>query len=129
MTDTPQLGSRGIYGADREQSLPHGIFDGDNRILIPVPIPLLDAEYAVAELKRALERGAKFVDLQPGPAYGNRSPFDPYFYPFRSESASCWPPAPSARSVLAQSGEAGQVRELVGQAEHVRVGQLLRQLG
>ena len=40
----------------------------ENRILVPVPIPLLDVDYAVTELERCLERGAKFVDLQPGPA-------------------------------------------------------------
>ncbi|ADP83289.1 amidohydrolase family protein [Pseudofrankia inefficax] len=57
-------------------------FAHENRILVPVPIPLLDVDYAVAELKRSLERGAKFVDLQPGPAWNGRSPFDPYFDPF-----------------------------------------------
>jgi predicted TIM-barrel fold metal-dependent hydrolase len=59
-------------------------FAHEDRILIPVPIPLLDVDFAVTELKRALERGAKFVDLPPGPAYNNRSPFDPYFDPFWS---------------------------------------------
>jgi predicted TIM-barrel fold metal-dependent hydrolase len=54
----------------------------EGRIMIPVPIPLLDVDFAVAELKRSLDRGAKFVDLQPGPAYDGRSPFDPYFDPF-----------------------------------------------
>ncbi|ONH33335.1 amidohydrolase family protein [Pseudofrankia asymbiotica] len=54
----------------------------EGRILVPVPIPLLDVDLAVAELKRSLERGAKFVDLQPGPAWNGRSPFDPYFDPF-----------------------------------------------
>jgi predicted TIM-barrel fold metal-dependent hydrolase len=54
----------------------------EGRILIPVPIPLLDVDYAVAELKRSIERGATFVDLPPGPAYNNRSPFDPSFDPF-----------------------------------------------
>jgi predicted TIM-barrel fold metal-dependent hydrolase len=57
-------------------------FAHEGRILVPVPIPLLDVDLAVAELTRSLERGARFVDLQPGPAYGNRSPFDPYFDPF-----------------------------------------------
>jgi predicted TIM-barrel fold metal-dependent hydrolase len=56
----------------------------ENRILVPVPIPLLDVDHAVAELERSLERGATFVDLQPGPAWNNRSPFDPYFDPFWS---------------------------------------------
>jgi predicted TIM-barrel fold metal-dependent hydrolase len=55
----------------------------ENRILVPVPIPLFEVDHAVAELERILDRGARFVDLQPGPAYG-RSPFDPYFDPFWS---------------------------------------------
>jgi len=54
----------------------------EGRIMVPVPIPLLDVDLAVAELKRSLDRGAVFVDLQPGPAWNNRSPFDPYFDPF-----------------------------------------------
>lgn len=53
----------------------------EGRIIIPVPIPLYDVDHAVAELKRVLDRGAKMVDLMPGPAYG-RSPFDPTFDPF-----------------------------------------------
>jgi predicted TIM-barrel fold metal-dependent hydrolase len=55
-----------------------------DRILLPVPIPLLDVDRAVAELERSIERGARMVDLQPGPAWSNRSPFDPYFDPFWS---------------------------------------------
>lgn len=54
----------------------------EGRILVPVPIPLLDVDRAVAELERSIERGARFIDLPPGPAYQNRSPFDPYFDPF-----------------------------------------------
>lgn len=54
----------------------------EGRILVPVPIPLLDVDYAVTELERSLARGAKFIDLPPGPAYAGRSPFDPYFDPF-----------------------------------------------
>jgi predicted TIM-barrel fold metal-dependent hydrolase len=57
-------------------------FSHENRILIPVPIPLLDVDSAVSELERSIERGATFVDLQPGPAWDDKSPFDPYFDPF-----------------------------------------------
>ena len=55
----------------------------ENRILIPVPVALYDVDHAVIELTRVLDRGAKMIDLIPGPAYG-RSPFDPYFDPFWS---------------------------------------------
>lgn len=53
----------------------------EDRILVPVPIPLVDVDRAVAELERVLDRGARFVDLPPGPSFG-RSPFDPYFDPY-----------------------------------------------
>jgi predicted TIM-barrel fold metal-dependent hydrolase len=53
----------------------------DNRIFVPVPVPLADVDFAVAELERVLDRGARIVNLPAGPAYG-RSPFDPYFDPF-----------------------------------------------
>jgi predicted TIM-barrel fold metal-dependent hydrolase len=56
-------------------------FAHENRIFIPVPIPLHDVDWAVAELERVLELGAKIIDLPAGPAFG-RSPFDPYFDPF-----------------------------------------------
>jgi predicted TIM-barrel fold metal-dependent hydrolase len=52
-----------------------------NRIFVPVPVPLFEVDHAVAELQRVLARGARLIDLPPGPAYG-RSPFDPYFDPF-----------------------------------------------
>ncbi len=35
MADTPRLGTRGIYGADLEQHLPYGIFDGDHHLYAP----------------------------------------------------------------------------------------------
>jgi len=57
-------------------------FAHEGRIIVPVPIPLLDVDYAVAELERSLDRGAKMIDLNPGPAWNGRSPFDPYFDPF-----------------------------------------------
>ena len=48
---------------------------------MPVPVPLYECDRAVEELQRVLERGARIIDLPPGPAFG-RSPFDPYFDPF-----------------------------------------------
>jgi predicted TIM-barrel fold metal-dependent hydrolase len=53
----------------------------EDRIIVPVPIPLFDVDEAVAELERVLDRGARIIDLPAGPAFG-RSPFDPYFDPF-----------------------------------------------
>ena len=35
MTETPKLGTRGIYGAELEQTLPYGIFDGDHHLYAP----------------------------------------------------------------------------------------------
>ncbi len=58
----------------------------ENRIFVPVPIPLVDVDRAVAELQRVLDRGAVFVDLPPGPAFGLNGAFTrrstPYFDPF-----------------------------------------------
>jgi len=56
-------------------------FSYENRIFVPVVIPLREVDHAVAELEWAIDRGAKLVNLAPGPAFG-RSPFDPYFDPF-----------------------------------------------
>jgi predicted TIM-barrel fold metal-dependent hydrolase len=58
-------------------------YSHENRIFVPVPVPLADVDHAVAELNRVLDKGARFIDLPPGPAFG-RSPFDPYFDPFWS---------------------------------------------
>jgi predicted TIM-barrel fold metal-dependent hydrolase len=49
-----------------------------NRIFVPVTIPLRDPELAVTELEHVIEEGAKVLNLEAGPAYG-RSPFDPIF--------------------------------------------------
>jgi hypothetical protein len=35
VTETPKLGTRGIYGEELEQTLPYGIFDGDNHLYAP----------------------------------------------------------------------------------------------
>jgi predicted TIM-barrel fold metal-dependent hydrolase len=52
-----------------------------DRIFVPVVIPLFDVDHAVAELEWAIDKGAKIINLNPGPAYG-RSPFDPSFDPY-----------------------------------------------
>jgi predicted TIM-barrel fold metal-dependent hydrolase len=56
-------------------------FDRDGRIYTPAVLSLRDLDHAVQELDFVLARGARFVMLQAGPAYG-RSPGDPYFDPF-----------------------------------------------
>jgi predicted TIM-barrel fold metal-dependent hydrolase len=58
-------------------------FDYRNRIYSPASLSLRDLDLAVRELDRVLERGARFILLPTGPAYG-RSPGDPYFDPFWS---------------------------------------------
>lgn len=57
-------------------------FSYKNRIFVPAIVPLRDVDRAVTELEWALERGAKLINLQPGPAYFGVSPFDPVFDPF-----------------------------------------------
>jgi predicted TIM-barrel fold metal-dependent hydrolase len=56
-------------------------FAFDERIYGIPMLSLADVDLAVAELERVLERGARGVHLNPGPAYG-RSPADPHFDPF-----------------------------------------------
>jgi predicted TIM-barrel fold metal-dependent hydrolase len=56
-------------------------FDRDGRIYTPAVLSLRDVDEAVTELEFVLNRGARFVMLQAGPAYG-RSPADPHFDPF-----------------------------------------------
>ena len=58
-------------------------FDHESRIYTPAVLSLRDLDAAVAELEFVLDRGAKFMMLNAGPAYG-RSPADPYFDPFWS---------------------------------------------
>lgn len=53
-----------------------------DRIFVPAVVPLNDIDHAVAELEWVLGRGAKLINLSPGPAPDGRSPFDPYFDPF-----------------------------------------------
>ena len=56
-------------------------FDHESRIYTPALLSLRDLDSAVAELEFVLNRGAKFILLNAGPAYG-RSPADSYFDPF-----------------------------------------------
>jgi predicted TIM-barrel fold metal-dependent hydrolase len=56
-------------------------FDYQSRIYTPALLSLRDLEEAVKELDFVLARGAKFILLNAGPAYG-RSPADSYFDPF-----------------------------------------------
>jgi predicted TIM-barrel fold metal-dependent hydrolase len=56
-------------------------FDYRSRIYTPALLSLRDLDSAVRELEFVLDRGAKFIMLNAGPAYG-RSPADSYFDPF-----------------------------------------------
>ena len=42
-------------------------FAYENRIFVPVVIPLREVDHAVAELEWAIDRGAKLINLAPGP--------------------------------------------------------------
>jgi predicted TIM-barrel fold metal-dependent hydrolase len=57
-------------------------FDYQSRIFSPAMISLVDPAEAVAELEFALSRGAKAVQMLPGPATWGRSPADPVYDPF-----------------------------------------------
>lgn len=56
-------------------------FNYQDRIYAPAVLSLRDLDSAVAELEVVLAKGARFIMLNAGPAYG-RSPADPYFDPF-----------------------------------------------
>ena len=56
-------------------------FDYQQRLYAVPALSLIDLDMAVKELDWLLERGARMVNLRPGPAFG-RSPGDPYFDPF-----------------------------------------------
>ena len=56
-------------------------FDYRGRIFGVPLVSLRDLDRAVDELEFVLDRGARAVDLRPGPAFG-RSPADPHFDPF-----------------------------------------------
>lgn len=56
-------------------------FGADGRIYAPATLSLRNLDMAVEELDDVLSRGARFILLQTGPAYG-RSPGDPYFDAF-----------------------------------------------
>ena len=57
-------------------------FANQNRIFSAAPISLVDVDFAVAELDKALAGGARLVQLLPGPAVWGRSPADPMYDPF-----------------------------------------------
>ncbi len=58
-------------------------FGKNGRIYAPATLSLRNLDLAVEELEDVLGRGARFILLQTGPAYG-RSPGDPYFDPIWS---------------------------------------------
>ena len=70
-----------------------------DRIYAAPYIPVLDPDFAVVELKRVLDQGARVVALRPGPANG-RSPADPIWDPF-------WSIVNEAKVLIAYHGYAG----------------------
>ena len=57
-------------------------YDFEHRIFSPALISLADPDEAVAQLDLVLDRGARAVQLLPGPATWGRSPADPVYDPF-----------------------------------------------
>jgi predicted TIM-barrel fold metal-dependent hydrolase len=57
-------------------------FDYGQRIFSPAIMSLVDADFAVRQLEFALERGARLVQLLPGPAAWGVSPADRRYDPF-----------------------------------------------
>lgn len=60
-------------------------YGADRTIGVPL-MSLADCDLAVTELERVIDRGARMVDLRPGPVYG-RSPADPHLDPFWARCA------------------------------------------
>ncbi|HVX22073.1 MAG TPA: amidohydrolase family protein [Acidimicrobiales bacterium] len=81
-------------------------FSYQDRIFAVPMLSLADIDLAVAEVERVLALGARFVHLNPGPAYG-RSPADPHFDPFWARVAEAGVP------VIYHIGDSGY-NELVG---------------
>lgn len=57
-------------------------FDYAHRIFAPAIVSLADVDFAVDQLEFALARGARLVQLMPGPATWGRSPADPLYDAF-----------------------------------------------
>jgi predicted TIM-barrel fold metal-dependent hydrolase len=74
-------------------------FSYRDRIYAAPYIPVLEPDYAVAELERVLDQGARVIALRPGPANG-RSPADPIWDPF-------WSRLNEAKILVAYHGYAG----------------------
>lgn len=57
-------------------------YGSDGRLFGVPLLSLIDLNWAVGELERVIERGARAVHLKPGPVGGEFSPADPRFDPF-----------------------------------------------
>ena len=57
-------------------------YDFEHRIFSPALISLADPDEAVAQLDVVLDRGARAVQMLPGPATWGRSPADPVYDPY-----------------------------------------------
>jgi len=73
---------------------------------------LTDMDWAVKELERVLDRGARLVHLRPGPVAGKRSPADPAHDPFWARCAEAGIPVDFH---LGNSGESDYYSALWGE--------------
>lgn len=80
MKDHPQRTYRNVHAFNAWLHEEWG-FGTDGRIYGVPLLSLLDLDSAVAELEWALDRGARFIHLRPGPQ-GGHNPADPMFDPF-----------------------------------------------
>jgi predicted TIM-barrel fold metal-dependent hydrolase len=80
MRDDPELTAANVRAFNRWLEDDWGYCYKDRIFAVPL-MSLLDLEFAVEELERVLDLGARVIHLRPGPQ-GRRSPADPYFDPF-----------------------------------------------
>jgi len=83
--DVPAM--HAIYMAYLRWTNEHWGFHRDDRILVPALISLIDPECAEAQLRYAVDHGAKLVVFRPGPVvgpFGSFSPADPRYDRFWS---------------------------------------------
>lgn len=90
-----------------------GFGSPDSRIYSAPLLNLTDVDWAVAELERVLDHGAKVVHLRPGPVAGVRSPADPAHDPFWARCAEAGVPVDFH---LGNSGETEYYSALWGES-------------
>ncbi len=91
-------------------------FGRDDRIFGVPMLTLVDLPWALAELEKAINAGAKVVHLRPGPVDGRRSPADPSLDPFW---ARCQEAGIAVGFHLGNSGEVDYYSALWGESATV----------